>query len=38
MSGTLAITAAVTAVIYAGTTQSLNGLASELLACELLAV
>ena len=28
---------AVTAVIYAGTIQSLNGLARELLACELLA-
>ena len=30
-------TSAVTAVIYAGTAQSLNGLARELLACELLA-
>ena len=33
MSGT----SAVTAVIYAGTSQSLNGLACELLASELLA-
>ena len=32
-SGTLAVTA----VIYAGTSQSLNGLARELLVCELLA-
>ena len=33
-SGTLALTA----VIYAGTAQSLNGLAREFLACELLAL